>query len=163
MCEAVTGIALSTWFAAGAAAGAAVTAYGAVQQGKAQEETAQNNAKTLQLQAADAQARGGIAEEAHRAKVRQIRGEQRATLAASGVDMTYGTAASVLDQTTIYGELDARNISVNAAREAWGYETQAGNELFQGKTAKQQGYLSGVSTLLTGAARAYGIYKGGKK
>lgn len=162
MCEAVTGIALTTWLAAGAAAGTVVSAVGAMQQGKAAEKTAENNAKTMQLQAEDARARGGIAEEAHRAKVRQIRGEQRATLAASGVDMTSGTAASVLDQTTIYGELDARNIGVNAAREAWGYETQAGNELFQGKNAKQQGYLSGASTLLTGAARAYGIYKGGK-
>lgn len=162
MCEAVTGIALTTWLAGAAAAGTVVSAVGAVQQGKATEQAAENNAKTLELQAEDARVRGGIAEEAHRAKVRQIRGEQRATLAASGVDMTTGTAAKVLDQTTIYGEVDARNIATNAAREAWGYETHAENELFQGRAAKQQGYLSGASTLLTGASRAYGIYKGGK-
>lgn len=57
----------------------------------------------------------------------QLRGQQKAGLAASGVDMSQGSAARVLASTDIMGEIDKNTIAANAVRAAWGYRTQATN------------------------------------
>lgn len=149
MCEPMTVMAV---------AGTLMTAYGSIQQGKAQEDIANYNAKASEAQAADSLARGGVAADQQRAKVRQILGTQRALMGDSGVVAGEGTQGQVLDQTATLGELDARQIEVNAQREAWGLKTQAAGARLQGQYAAQAGLYSGIGSLITGGAQAYGIY-----
>ena len=140
--------------------GTGVTAAGAVQQGKTQGEIAQFNADTAKFQADDAAKAGLVAEENQLAKTKQIRAQQEVIMGAGGLDPTTGTAAQVLDQTTKMGTLDALTLRTNAARQAWGYSTQATNSELQGASARTAGYFGAAGTLLSGGARAYGLYKG---
>lgn len=155
------------------AAATAFSAYGAYQQGQSSKDLAnynaqvdQNNAKAKQYAAEDASRRGGIAEDAHRAKVRQMLGTQRATMAANGGDLTDQSSMNILSDTARYGELDALTLRSNAAREAWGLNVQADNDLaqaagsrFQGRAAARAGTMSAAGTLLNGGAQAYSAYK----
>jgi hypothetical protein len=145
-------------------AAAAVSAYGAYQQGKAQKQIANYNAQMQEYAAEDAIKRGTIAADQQRAKVRQIAAQQRAIMGASGVESDTGTFGRVLEQTATLGELDARQIEANAQREAWGLRSGATITRAEGDWAKKAGAMSAFSTLLGGAAQSYGVYnKNGKK
>lgn len=140
-------------------AAAAVTAYGSYKQGQAQQDIANYNARTAELAAEDAVARGTQSADAQRNKVRQILGTQRAMMGATGAEVGAGTLGKVLDQTATYGELDARTIEANAQREAWGMRTQAAGTRAQGDLAAAAGTMGALGSLLTGGAQAYGIYR----
>lgn len=142
----------------------ALSAYGQIQQGKAQNELAkynaqidENNAKTAEYAALDAQARGQQEADMHRARVRQALGAQRVSIAASGGALTDDTSLAILGDTAQFGELDALTIENNAAREAWGLRVQRDNSIasaagqrFQGAAAKQAGYTNAAGTILSG-------------
>lgn len=173
MCE---GISASTIiYAIGAAAAAGTSAYTAVstadankQQANYQALVAENNAKIAQQQRADALNRGEIeAQNAMREQAKLI-GQQRASLAANGVDVTQGSAVDILASTKFLGAQDVATIQSNAAREAWGYTVESGNYQAQSTLDKwrssiinpgAQGALAGVGSLLTSASSYYG---GGK-
>lgn len=57
----------------------------------------------------------------------QVKGAQRAALAANGVDLGYGSAAEIQASTDLLKETDLNTVSANAVRSAWGYRTQAVN------------------------------------
>jgi hypothetical protein len=156
MCEAITAMAIISAIAGG------VSAAGQKQQTDTQSDILQYEADTEKLAAEDAAKRGGIAEEQQLARTRQIRAQQEAIMSASNVDLTTGTPAAVLDQTTAMGTLDAVTIRSNAAREAWGYTQKAEGSLMQKGMTQQAGAYGAAGTLLGGAARAYGTYKGVK-
>ena len=138
--------------------GTGVAAAGAIQQGKTQGEIAQFNTDTAKFQADDAAKKGLVDEENQLAKVKQIRAQQEVVMGAGNLDPTSGTAAQVLDQTTKMGTLDALTLRTNAARQAWGYTTQATNSELQGSMARTAGYFGAAGTLLSGGARAYGLF-----
>ena len=146
------------WVGIATLAASAVTAAGAIQQGKTQGEIANFNADTARFQAEAAQTEGYAAEERQLSKLKQIRAQQEVIMGAGGLDPTTGTAAQVLDQTTKMGTLDALTLRTNAARQAWGYSTQATNSELQGASARTAGYFGAAGTLLSGGARAYGLY-----
>ncbi len=54
-----------------------------------------------------------------------LKSQQRVSLGASGVDLGEGSAARVLTDTDVMGEIDRNQVAANALREAWGYRTQA--------------------------------------
>ena len=137
-----------------------VAVAGQVQQAKTQSGIAKFNADTAKFQAEDAMKEGSILEERQLSRTRQIRAQQEAIMGAGGVDPTTGTAAQVLDQTTEMGTIDALTLRSNAVRRAWGYNVQASNDIFGGELAKANSNSAIGSTLLTGGARAYGIYRG---
>lgn len=60
-------------------------------------------------------------------KAGQLKGTQRARLAASGVDLGQGNAAEIQVSTDMMKALDMSTIAANAARSAWGYRVQAAN------------------------------------
>ena len=94
-------------------------------QGEQGAATATSNAELLDLKAADALKRGGIAEDIQRNKGAQLMGFQRAAMGASGIQVDSGSGGKVLEQTAAMTELDALNTRTNAMREAWGYSTEA--------------------------------------
>jgi hypothetical protein len=81
-------------------------------------QVAKNNA-TYAAQAGDVQA--GQAQQKTRAEV----GALKASEAAAGVDVNSGSAVDVRSSARDLGELSAITVQSNAAREAYGYRTQA--------------------------------------
>jgi hypothetical protein len=66
----------------------------------------------------------------------QLKGKQRASMAANGVDLGIGSAAEVQASTDVEKEVAANNAHANAVANAWGYRTQATNFQNQANTAK---------------------------
>ena len=112
-----------------------------VLQGNQNADTLNANADTLDLKAADALKRGGIAEDIQRNKTSQTMGFQRAAMGASGVQVDSGSFGKVLEQTATMGELDAQTIRSNSLREAWNYSAEAENTRAQAMQAGAMGRL----------------------
>lgn len=108
-------------------AGNAAKRAGAAQQDASNSEAALSdwNAQVADLQAKDATARGADEEARFRSSVKGMIGSQRAGIAASNIDVGFGSAVDVQANTAYQGELDALTIKTNAAREAWGYSMSA--------------------------------------
>jgi len=106
-------------------------AYGQAKAANAQADynasVADNNAKMATYQAEDAQRRGEEEAINKNRQTAQLRGEQRATMAARGLDLTYGTPQSLIDQTDYFGQVDTNTLRDNAAREAFARRTDASN------------------------------------
>lgn len=124
------------------------------------------NAKVATLQAQDAIARGDLAAHEEGARTRGEMGAARAAAAAQGLDVGSGSALDVQANTATIGALDEATIRNNAARAAWGYTTEAADYRQQGKLARAAGAnaglgyaAEGVTTLLTGAGKTYGLYR----
>lgn len=121
-----------------------------------QAQVSANNAKIAQWQAQDALQRGARAEQTQRLKTAQLKGSQRASLAARGIALDEGSALNLLQDTDYMGDLDVATIQDNTTKEAWGYQNQANGYL---NDAALQGYRAGetnsnaalAGTLLTGA------------
>lgn len=123
-----------------------------------QAQVARQNQALAERQAADATQRGQVAEENRRRQTALQLGQQTAALAAQGTDLT-GSELDILGDTAAAGELDARTLRVNAAREAYGYQVQA---MGYGSTATLEStralnstytpnYLGAGASLLAGA------------
>lgn len=114
--------------------------------GKINAAMAESDASLLELNASisDTQAKMAIAsgqreEQNLRLKSGQLKGRQRASLAAGGVDLGVGSAAKVLATTDYMTEVDAGEIRANAARAAFGYKVQQTNQKFAAMSARAQG------------------------
>ena len=155
------------------AAGAIQQGQAAEMQGRAAQQSAEYNAKVADMnakiaerQARDAVERGQIEEQQQRMKTSQIIGQQRAALAANGVDAGFGSPLDVLVDTATIGELDALTIRSNAYREerdirqqGANYRGQAGMYRSQASSASTGGFLGAMGTFLGGGSRAYGQYQ----
>lgn len=145
------------------AAGLAMGAYGTYQQAEGQKDMANysakvsdNNAKLAEYEALDATKRGD--EEAHaiRRNADMLKGSQRASMSAKGLDLAEGTAAELQDQTDFFAMTDMNTARNNAAREAWGkrtvglnYSSQAGMQ--RAGADRINPTFSAGSSLLSGA------------
>lgn len=134
-----------------AAVAAAYGAYSASESSKAQAEyqsdVAENSAKVSKWQAEDAVTRGGEAAIQKQREAERMRGTQVARLASNGLDISSGTPLAILEDTMFFGQQDANTIRNNAAREAWGYQTQAASS-----NASAQMYSSVASSTNSGVA-----------
>jgi hypothetical protein len=106
--------------------------YGAYTQSQAakaqagyQEKVAEMNARQATESADDAKQRGRSDAADIRRRTKSTVGAQRAALAAQGIDVDSGSAIELQDETEIIGEIDMTRATVNAMREAFGYNTQA--------------------------------------
>lgn len=90
-----------------------------------QSKVASNNAQIAEWQAQDALARGAKAEQQQRLKAAQLKGTQRASMAARGIALDEGSPLNILNDTDFMNELDVNTIKNNTAKEAWGYRNQA--------------------------------------
>jgi hypothetical protein len=97
------------------------------------------NASISDTQGKMAIAQGQREEQNLRLKSGQLKSRQRASLAASGVDLGVGSAAKVLATTDYMTEVDAGEIRANAARAAFGYKVQESNQRFAAMGARTQG------------------------
>lgn len=135
-----------------------------------QAGTAETNAMLDKARSEDAKYRGDVAVSASRLKTRQLEGQQRAGMAASGVSLESGSPLSILEGTEMMGERDAQIIRDNALKESWGYDVAATNDrnnarLLKYRAGLERPGLSAATTLLTGvgsvASSWYNIRKSG--
>jgi len=157
MCEPVTILAATA--AVTSAVGAGLGAVSANNQAQYQAQVAKNNAKLADRAAADAIARGAVAEQNQRSKTRQQLAAFRASAAARGVAVDEGSALDVQETGQALGNLDALTIRSNAEREALGFKSQsmnfiseAGLQKSAGQSALIQGGLSATGSLLEGGS-----------
>jgi hypothetical protein len=153
--------ALSTGLAALSAAGALASFTGQRNANRAAEMRGEFEAGLLETQAGmlgesalDVERRADIEVGRHRAAARRLKGAQRASMAAQGLDLASGSAAAIQEETEFLSELDALTIKNDAAREAWGYRVAAWDARGRAALARMGGGgPSPYSTLLTGAAQ----------
>jgi hypothetical protein len=123
------------------ALGVGLSALGAVSAANAASNAAESSQTQLrfnasmakinsQLSESNAQATllaGQRAEQNVRLKTANLKSDQRASMAANGIDLGSQTALNILTSTDVMGEVDANQTAANALRAAWGYRTQAAN------------------------------------
>jgi hypothetical protein len=144
-------------------AGVFSSSVGAYQQSKAtkaaleyQAAVDRNNAQLDEYRAKDSLERGAIEVNKQQLKTGQLKGTQRAALAARGLALDDGSALNILADTDYMGQVDADTIADNAAREAWAYrESAKGNRsnasMRESRAASESPFRSAANTLLTGA------------
>lgn len=133
--------------------GSGLSAYSAAQQGRAAEKTADYNAKMNEYTAQDAQRRGEEEATALQRRGAALKSSQRATMAAKGLDLGYGTAADLQDQTDFFTQADVATARTNAARDAWSARAQGGLSLAQGRAASSNANMQATASLISGAGQ----------
>lgn len=147
-------------------AAAGVGAYGAIESGHAsaasanyQSQVAANNAIIAQQNANLASAAGNAQASNQQIRTAAQVGAIKSAQAASGLDINSGSDLDVQSSAKMLGELDALTIRNNAARQAYGYQTQATSEqaqsgLQQAKAAGDitAGTIGGGGSILGGAS-----------
>lgn len=145
---------------------------GAMQEGKAAKQAAEYNAKVSRQNAEIARQNADWvgSEGEQRAATSELRNRQRAASiktnqAAAGIDIGGGSAKDVQESQAITGRLDTDTIRSNAARQAYGYQTDAVSqgakadlETVRGKNAKKAAYLNAGTTFLGGVGSAGSSY-----
>lgn len=151
-----------------AAGSAAMSALGQIQQSRAQAASAGYNAKVAQNNALIAEQNAGFAgaEGEQKAGIEGLKtkaayGGTLAREGASGVDIKSPSFENVRTSEAELGKVNAMNIRSNAARQAYGYQTQATSDLAeaqldraQQKYAKRSGIINAASTIIGGASKA---------
>lgn len=150
--------------AVGAAAGAGITAYSSIQQGKAQDQAAKAQAEQYRQQAEINQAQAEVAQiqgekEAQRrmAVLSQDIGSMYAGFAGNGIDLSSGVVGKALTTTTREAQADLKTIEDNTRMNVWtmlNNKTQnlnnAAVSTFQGSAARKAGGLGAWSAGLSG-------------
>lgn len=133
-----------------------------------QAKVAEMNATLADRRAKDAIERGANEEQRKRQQVAQLSGQQRAAMAANGVDLNFGSPLNTLVDTAVLGELDALTIRTNANRQAYDFKVDAVNKRASAEmsrlsadSAETGGWLNAAGTILGGGTKAYGSYKSG--
>jgi hypothetical protein len=157
MCDPVS---LSITAVAIAGLGTIASTVSSINQAKYQEGVARQNAKLADDSARDAIDRGRIEMDRQQNAAAKLRGEQTAQLAASGLDVSFGSSSRVLSDSALTAATDAATIRANAGREARGYEIQGANYEAEARAAGMRATAAGVkgafdfaSTIIGGAQK----------
>ncbi len=134
------------------ALGSIASGYATSQSDKANARIAQQNAGIATQNATFAAEEGEQTAGVQGQKTRQTAGAQKAGMGASGVSANSGSNVDVQASTAMIGQTDMMNIRARAARQAYGFETQATGfenqasiDKAAGKNAITEGVIGGVS------------------
>lgn len=144
----------------GAVASAGASVIGGIAAGNAQKQAADYNAQVQQNNAITAQRNATIASEMGEQQAQQRGmqtaqnvGKAKAVFGAAGIDPLTGSASDTESGIESAGLTDVQTIQSNAARQAWGYQTQASNfqaqaglDIMQGQNEQESSFLSGGSS-----------------
>ena len=138
---------------AAAVVGAGVSAVGAIQQANASSasasynaEVAANNQKAADASAQQALQEGQVEQQQKAYQEDVLVGQQKAGLAANGIDVGSGSAVDLLSDTKAAGELDQLTLLNNAARTSAGFTNQGinyGNQANINEAASQASLTGG--------------------
>lgn len=135
-------------------AGAALQAKAQHDQGKAQEEIANQNAAALEKDAKAAKQKAEYDEAAHRERVRRAIKSARVDIARSGVDSP--THLLALQESAAEGEMDALAIRHGGTISAERFKSGARIQRMTGAAARRAGRTGAGASLLAGAGRVAG-------
>jgi hypothetical protein len=136
-----------------AIAGSAVSAGGALMQGKQAQAMAEMQAQVYKRQALQESQASAYERDRERHRQELAQSAARAQAGASGVALT-GSPAEVLSANARQGELDVQAMRYGTQLRSNALNTQAGISQFSGKQARQASYIAGASTLLSGVGSA---------
>lgn len=150
-----------------AIASAVVSAGGQLYSGLSQNASAKyearvaNQNRDIELRSRDdAMARGEIEQMRLWRATAQKYGEQRARQAASGVDVSFGSALDLTEDVMMIDYEDSGILAENTKREVQGYDINAANYTMQARAARARGKaavigagISGLSTILGAASQ----------
>lgn len=88
-------------------------------------DIADMNAEFAELDAYDSELEGYTRQARYQSVIDNTLAEQQAILAAQDVDVNYGSAASIAEETRFLGQLNLMEIQKQAQEEAMGYRRQA--------------------------------------
>lgn len=144
-----------------AVAAAAVSSYASVKQGEQAEKVGKFNAEMFEREADER--RKKAASDAEDAKKRHDRllAQQRARLAASGVQPGEGSPLLVTMASEEEAALDVARIKYAGRADAANLTAQAKLHRYQGRQAKQQGYLKAGASILGAVGSVAGGRYGG--
>ena len=163
---AIAGLAVSAVGAGVGAVGALNTASAASASAKYNAEVAQQNQVAADASAKAALQEGAVAQQQKAYQEDVLVGQEKAGLAANGIDVGSGTATDILSDTKAAGEFDQLTIANNAARESAGFTNQGINYANQAtadqaasQAALSAGDLAASAKVISGAgAVATGWY-----
>lgn len=118
-------------------------------QGAYESSIANTNAAIAGVQAKQALETGDILASRKELETEGKIGQERAAQGASGVDIASGSSALVREATKLSGGIDELTIRNNAARQAWGYQTEAIQSTYQGQFASLTAAAKSQQSLLT--------------
>ena len=114
------------------------------------------NARLAEVSAEQELEKGRTEQRRLQLQAENLKGSQRAAMAANGIVLNEGTAKNIIESTDYMAEEDMATIRANAARAAFGYRTQGMN--YQAQAGAQRAaadgispWMQGASTFLTGA------------
>lgn len=159
----------------GIAAATATQAAGQLQAGayasktaRYQAQVAQQNKALAREAGADAIVRGQDEQRKLGRDVAQRVGSQEARLAGNNVDISFGSAARVVEDTRMIGREDADALAENTRREvkglqidAWNYESESRAKRAEASQAKTAAVFGAAATVLGGATQ-YAKFKAGR-
>jgi hypothetical protein len=129
------------------------------------KDIAEMNAEFAELDAYDSELEGMSAATRYQSVIDNTLAEQQTALAAADVDISYGSAASIGEETKFIGQLNQMEITKQAQEQALGYKRQSRDfklsgfmQSAEGKSRASQAMASGItsaaSTGLTGYERS---------
>lgn len=146
-----------TLIAAGTAiAGTVAGTVGKVQQANFERKVAEQNQKLENERIVDAMSRGETEARDAGRRAAAMRGAQRAAMAANGIDLSFGSASDLLEDSAMYAREDVGNVRKNTDREIRGYDINAANYGSQANAAKQRK----AGAIVSGALEVAGTIAG---
>jgi hypothetical protein len=135
--------------------GGGLSAAGSLFAGNASAKLARENAAISGEEAQSESEAGAEQAELYRQHLEATLGKQGASIGGANIT-TSGSALRSLENTQYLGAQDIARIQTNAARKAWGFQTQQAGDLYRAKQDIAQGGLGALGSLITSGARAYG-------
>jgi len=142
-----------------ATAGQLFGGVGAFQQGSYLARVASNNASIMRANASEAVQAGTYEESASNLRYGLLEGKQKVASAANNIDVNSGSALATRQATAQIGAMDAAMIHFNAARQAYGEQTEAASLTAQSKLDQAaaiggfgKGLFNAGATLLSSAS-----------
>lgn len=133
---------------------------GAIQQASAyryQAKIADRNAKLTSDQARMAQENSQIEQQRLGRKIAATRGSQIASMAANGVDIGFGSALSVQEDTAMLGAKDYNQLYRQSSQDQLGFDISVANDRAKAQGARQ----AATGALVKGAFDVAGTVLGG--
>lgn len=129
--------------------------------GKYQQKVSEQNADIAIEAARDSIERGKEENLALGRKVGAVKGQQAAAAAANGIDVGYGSAAQMADDTAMLAREDQQALFRNTKERTRGFTIQAHNFITEGKAARYRGkqqmigsFFDAGSSLISGFSQA---------
>lgn len=141
------------------AGGQMMQGYSAMQQGKYEAGIARQNAALERESAIQSIKQGQVERRDYWRKVGSTKGQQIAAMAANGIDVDYGTASRIQDDTQMLSDEDAANLYENIHNRTRGHIINAANYKMEAKAAKQRGKAAMAGAAIGAAGSLLGSFQ----